>query len=271
MEGRGEAVYSQQGEPVRLYGVGIDITDRKRAEEKSDFLASLDRALQEISDPDDAMKTASRLICEHLDADRCAYAEIEDEKVFVITGDYPRGVPSIVGRWDVGSFGPECTRAMLDNVPFVVFDTDADSRIGQEELPAYRATTIRSVICVPLHKNGVFTAAMAVHQKHSRVWTEDEIQLVQLAVNRCWESLERSRAARSLRESDERMRAMFESTTVGVAVLDTHSCFIQVNDAFAQITGRSHEELAGACWIDLTHPDDADELKQNIDAIIESA
>jgi PAS domain S-box-containing protein len=32
MEGRGEAVYSQKGEPVRLYGVGIDITDRKEAE-----------------------------------------------------------------------------------------------------------------------------------------------------------------------------------------------------------------------------------------------
>ncbi|MEO8573063.1 MAG: PAS domain S-box protein [Pyrinomonadaceae bacterium] len=32
MEGRGEAVYSQKGEAVRLYGVGIDITDRKLAE-----------------------------------------------------------------------------------------------------------------------------------------------------------------------------------------------------------------------------------------------
>ena len=32
MEGRGEAVYSKTGEPVRLYGVGIDITERKRTE-----------------------------------------------------------------------------------------------------------------------------------------------------------------------------------------------------------------------------------------------
>lgn len=33
MEGRGRAVYSEKGDPVRLYGIGIDITDRKRAEE----------------------------------------------------------------------------------------------------------------------------------------------------------------------------------------------------------------------------------------------
>ncbi|HEY0426380.1 MAG TPA: PAS domain S-box protein [Pyrinomonadaceae bacterium] len=34
MEGRGQAVYSDKGEPVRLYGIGIDITERKKAEEK---------------------------------------------------------------------------------------------------------------------------------------------------------------------------------------------------------------------------------------------
>jgi PAS domain S-box-containing protein len=33
MEGRGQAVYSENGEPIRLYGIGIDITDRKNAEE----------------------------------------------------------------------------------------------------------------------------------------------------------------------------------------------------------------------------------------------
>ncbi len=32
MEGRGQAVYSDKGEPVRLYGIGIDITERKNTE-----------------------------------------------------------------------------------------------------------------------------------------------------------------------------------------------------------------------------------------------
>jgi PAS domain S-box-containing protein len=33
MEGRGRAVYSEKGEPLRVYGIGIDITERKKAEE----------------------------------------------------------------------------------------------------------------------------------------------------------------------------------------------------------------------------------------------
>ncbi|HKP70256.1 MAG TPA: PAS domain S-box protein [Pyrinomonadaceae bacterium] len=32
MEGRGKAVYSQTGQPVRVYGIGIDITNRKESE-----------------------------------------------------------------------------------------------------------------------------------------------------------------------------------------------------------------------------------------------
>ncbi|HQU85303.1 MAG TPA: PAS domain S-box protein, partial [Pyrinomonadaceae bacterium] len=32
MEGRGKAVYSDKGEPIRVYGIGIDITDRKSSE-----------------------------------------------------------------------------------------------------------------------------------------------------------------------------------------------------------------------------------------------
>jgi PAS domain S-box-containing protein len=54
MEGRGEATYDQAGRPLRLYGIGIDITDRRRTEEqlresdrrKDEFLATLAHELR---------------------------------------------------------------------------------------------------------------------------------------------------------------------------------------------------------------------------------
>src|SRR3954454_3223422 len=126
------------------------------------LLNALAAATQPLADPVEVMAMNSRLLAEYLGADRCAYAEVENEDIFVITGDYTRDVPSIVGRWPVAAFGTECTRQMLAGEPYVVYDSEDDVRIGADDLPAYRATNIRGVICLPLHKNGKFTAAMAV-------------------------------------------------------------------------------------------------------------
>ncbi|WP_437573236.1 ATP-binding protein [Sorangium sp. So ce887] len=176
----------------------------RESEGRHRFLAGLAAATQPLADPGDVMAVTARRLAEHLGVDRCAYAEVEDERVFVITGDYTAGVRSIVGRWPVADFGPEVLRLMLANEPYVIDDVDVDPRAG-DNLTAYRTTQIQAVICVPLHKSGRFTAAMAVHQRVPRRWSAAEVGLVRLVVGRCWEAIERARAARGVRERDERL------------------------------------------------------------------
>jgi signal transduction histidine kinase len=91
------------------------------------------------------------------------------------------------------------------------------------DLLAYERTQIRAVICVPLHKAGRFVAAMAVHQRVPRHWTPDEVDLVVTLVRRCWESLERARAHRNLREREAALRVtsaqLVERTAAAEAAL----------------------------------------------------
>jgi len=223
---------------------------------RNQFLADLANATQPLADPAELMSTAARMLAEHLDADRCAYAEVEEESVFVITGDHVHGVPSIVGRWSVAAFGPACVQAMQENAAYVVTDTDTDSRISPEALTAYRATQIRAVICVPLHKDGRLTAAMAVHQTLPRKWTAGEIELVNLVVARCWEALERSRIARNLRESEARYRMIVAATPECVKLVDADGAVLQMNSAgLRMIEAASEQAVIGHCVYDVIAPE----------------
>ncbi len=56
---------------------------------------------------------------------------------------------------------------------------------------------------------------------------------------------------------DQHYRAMFEAAGVGIARLTPSGHFIEVNQRFADITGRSRDNLIGLHYQDISHPDDA--------------
>ena len=233
--------------------------ERARADEavragasRDRFLAELAIATQPLTSAVELMDTTARLLAEHLKVDRCAYAEVEDETTFVITGNYAPAVPSIIGRWPIAAFGPACVRDMNAGRAYVVTDTDAHPEIGPNDLPAYRATTIRAVICVPLHKHGRLIAAMAVHRIEPRRWTEHEIDLVRLVVARCWESLERARVTRTLQDSEARYRAMVEASPDCVMLLAADGAILQINEAgVSLIEGENERALLGTSIYDV--------------------
>ena len=245
------------GSPYATCGISTDITRRKETEERAAFLADLDRTLQPITDPDEVMATAARMLGEHVGADRCAYAEVEaDEDHFSITGDFTRGVPSIVGRFAMSQFGAEALRLSRLNEPYVVDDAEEDGRVTGADLEAYRQTGIRAVISAPLHKGGRFVAGMAVHQKTPRRWTGEEVGLVVAVANRCWESIERARAARNLRQSEELYRNVVEQAAESIFLLDLESLrVLEANAALGSTLGYEPEELKGMSIHDISAHD----------------
>jgi signal transduction histidine kinase/ActR/RegA family two-component response regulator len=192
-------------------------------DERNRFLVELDDATRPLERPDDITQAAARLLGLHLKVNRCAYADVEaDEDTFNLTGDFNDGVPSIVGRYTFTQFGTECLRLMRAGEPYVVTDSEIDPRVN-EVRESYRMTRIRSVICVPLTKSARFVAAMAVHQITPRTWTTQEVELVQRVASRCWESIERTRVTRELRESEHRLRLAQRAGRLGSFEWDVRS------------------------------------------------
>jgi diguanylate cyclase (GGDEF)-like protein/PAS domain S-box-containing protein len=75
---------------------------------------------------------------------------------------------------------------------------------------------------------------------------------------------ERNRAAETIRKGEMRFRTMFEEAPMGIALINTRSGeFKDINPRYADITGRSFEQIKSAHWTDMMHPDDiADEVLQ---------
>jgi len=106
-------------------------------------------------------------------------------------------------------------RILRENHPYVVNDIVAESPPGAD-LSLYELGGIRSLICVPLNKEGNFVARMAVHQRTPRKWSQAEVELLTKVANRCWEAVERARALRRLKDSDDRYRAFIVNSSEAI-------------------------------------------------------
>jgi anti-anti-sigma factor len=236
----------EAGAPRVLQGVLIDVTGQRAAAERERFLAVFDRESQQLDDADDLMALATRLLGEHLAVDRCAYARTEeDENHFVMSGDHATGLPPLPGRFAMREFGAGALRAMRAGEPWVVDDCGNDPRLDEEDLAAYAVTGIRAVICLPLLRGGRFVAAMAVHQAQPRKWTQDEIDLVSVVVNRCWESMQRAHSDRALRDNEQRLRLLIDRAADSIWVLDGERRFVEINPAACTLLGYRREDLIG--------------------------
>ena len=211
------------------------------------FLAELGSAAQRLVDPLDVMRLSANALADYLRVDRCAYAEVEDERIFVVHGEARRGdARSILGRWQIAAFGEDCARAMRDGLPWIVRDMAADPRLTASDREAYAATRIVAVVCVPLHKAGVLTAALAVHHSAARDWTPAEAEIVSIVAARCWEALERMRITRTLQDSEARHRAMIEATPEAVTLTTRNGTILQINPAgLGMVQTRPPAELQG--------------------------
>jgi PAS domain S-box-containing protein len=257
---------NEDGSVHEIIGTATDITDRKIGEGKSRFIDDLNQALLPLADPDQIMAVTVKMLGKFLDVDRCGYAEIDQQDHFIVRGDYVRDeTPSIVGRYPMAEFGDHERMILRENQPYVVNDIEAEAPAGTE-LSIYRRAQIRALVCVPLNKAGGFMARMAVHQNKPRYWSSDEINLITTVANRCWESVERAKALRSVKESDERYRAFIANSSEAIWRFELEQPFpptlpedeqiemlyqsaylAECNDAMAQMYGYDKaDEIVGA-------------------------
>jgi PAS domain S-box-containing protein len=210
---RGRLLRNESGQPVRFIGVSVDITARRQAEARQAFLLQLQDALHRETEPRQIMIAAATQLGRHLGAARIGYGEVQpDGETVIVTNGYADGVPPFNGTIVHGALGPHYAGMLRAGKPVIredVLDDPERASGGWEELGT------RAYVAVPLIRDGLYTGSLYVSHVKPYKWTPEDIALIEAVAARIWDAAERGRAEARLRQSEERLRLVLESTGLG--------------------------------------------------------
>jgi two-component system cell cycle sensor histidine kinase/response regulator CckA len=92
------------------------------------------------------------------------------------------------------------------------------------------------------------------------------ISLVGDEIVRAKEALQASEER--LRASEARYRAIFDNAGIGIDLLDRDGKILEVNRSLLDMLGYSEEELRPLSFLDITHPEDKEVSKRNLESLV---
>ena len=135
--------------------------------------------------------------------------------------------------------------------------------------PVTRVLREGRVVALPDHATLVAKDGRAWLIEDSAAPIKDATGRIAGAVMVFHDVTERRRAEKALRESEQRLRAIFDQAAVGIAVANLDGRFTEMNDRFCRILGYPVDELRQKTFLDLTYREDlavtqkaASELRQ---------
>jgi PAS domain S-box-containing protein len=189
-----------------------DVTERRRAEAllaaaaaRDVFGLKLANALRPLADASAVKATAVRLLGQALGAQRVMYFDV-DGADYVIENDWTDNVPSVAGRHPLAGFGANLHAGYAAGRTAHNADVAADETLTPAERANFAAVQVAAHVGVPLVKEGALVGGLAVHSAVPRVFSTDEVLLVEDTAEATWASVLRARSEAALREADRRQR-----------------------------------------------------------------
>jgi len=228
--------------------------ERQRAEEElrkaaqfDAYRVSLNDTLRPLNDPSAIQSVAMRLLGEQLQVERVLYAEIEEEdQTAHINDNYVKeGISKLVGRFSLHDF-PKAAEVLRAGKNLTISDATASPILDDTERASYAALGIRSSLGIPIIKEGRWVATLSVHHSTARIWSQQEIELLQETAERTWTALDRAHAQQALRRSETLYRTIARSIPGGgVYVVDKDFRYVVADGPVTEAFDLTREMLEG--------------------------
>ncbi|MBD2437759.1 PAS domain-containing protein [Nostoc sp. FACHB-110] len=205
-------IKDETGNTYRFTGIAEDITARKQRELNKQFLTQLDLRLRHLQDAQTMMQETVRSLGQYLDVNRCTLGRVNlQQGLYIPEQVWSRNFDHLAQTQKLSDFATaELQATFASNQAVVVNEITTDPRtvtVAQN----YRLLQISAFVAIPCIDQGKLAAVLTVSTPTSRVWSVNEVTLLQEAVVRIWSLIEQTKVTQALRESEERFRTSVEN------------------------------------------------------------
>ena len=223
---RGKSQNNQIGQPHRLSGVLIDITERKRNEVRTHFLAEASQLLSSSLDYRTTLENLARLAVPRL-ADWCAIDVVEPEGVYGSPPSLKRIAVAHVNRekarlvWELQQYlnqeqsqyygSPAVLRSHTSEACFQVDAAKNQAMaVDRQHLQLLECLNCRSYICVPLAMGEeIFGTILFATSESGRCYTQADLTLAEDLAQRAALAIENARLYKEAQEATNNLRSTF--------------------------------------------------------------
>lgn len=220
-----------------FYAVVADISDRKEAELRQQVLVEIGDAMRDLADPACLAAQAAEVLGRFLKADRVGYATVDigAESIEVEQDWVSDRAQSIAGTLRLRDWG-DFIDDLKSGVVLRVDDVRGDPRVeGATE--SLEDAACRAFVNVPVLEGGALVAMIFVNQADARVWTDNEVELIQQVAIRIRIEVERARATQALKALNATLEERVSERTAELMHAEEALRQSQKMEAIGQLTG----------------------------------
>ena len=132
-------------------------------------------------------------------------------------------------------------RTIIDNKPLLCNDIDFDSTMGKTG----NILGIKSYLSVPLRSGDKAIGCLKIDSFNKHSFSIEDQNLLEIVASQIDVAINNSKQAEALRQSEERYKALFDQSPVGVYIFDKNYKITNCNERMVDIIGSSREQIVG--------------------------
>ncbi|MCE7984970.1 MAG: PAS domain S-box protein [Caldilinea sp. CFX5] len=254
-----------------------EITERKRQERHQQFLSELGLDLRLLSDSETILTQLVSRLGEYLQVAGCRVNEVDCQRAQFtplkdwIAADAPWPAVATSAVYPLTELAPPALLTALQaGQTVVVANTLRDPRTAPVA-DNYENDQVRSLIGVPIFRQGEWRATLSVKGHGERHWRPDEVTLLETVAGQLSALLEKVRAEEALRQSEERLRLALAGGGMGIwesQIATNHSLWSP--EEYALFGLPPDRTITNELFNRLVHPDDLPGLQAAISNLVGS-